>query len=262
MGNSQNTGKLNEAGGILIDRKPQMLEIICGIEAKNAYDVKMATKSSMNPGKVPDRIMKNDVLANMKMWEQSECCERISCGPCHSLVLNVNLGIDKDPSPEGIVYKFDKPFSCPRSCCMMTKVTLRDGQASPLDPGIATAGFTRSECCTCGMHLDGWHDRGNPVYKARANFCCNTTFCCNLCCPCCCGDMVFPVMNAHTGDLVANIVRPQLDCVKAISQQNTMYIDFKDENLTLEQKGMISAMMVAIEFEYYQPQNRNSNNGG
>ena len=76
------------AGGFLMTRQIEVLEAVCGCEAKNRYHIRYLDKQTANDcmdnkDKLPSRANKHGKSAPYELYgqERSACCERICCGP-------------------------------------------------------------------------------------------------------------------------------------------------------------------------------------
>ena len=73
----QNMDRFGEA--LFIVQQIEALEVMCGLEAKNRYSI---TGASSNPA---ERTPMG--AQSMYIHEESECCQRICCGPNRALTL-------------------------------------------------------------------------------------------------------------------------------------------------------------------------------
>jgi len=155
-----------------IEQRIEMLEM-CGIEAKNRYEV--STLSA-------DPTVRKPGYQSMYIHEESECFERICCGPNRSLTLVVSQGNRHGPE----LLRFKKPFHIQGCCGCRPSFDITNSQGRHL-------GRVEDPCAFCALDQKVYDAQNLLKYKVYGSICQIA-----LCCPCC-GDVVFNVKDMAGG---------------------------------------------------------------
>ena len=170
MNRTPTGGVFGEAN--FIEQRIEAIEL-CGIEAKNRYAV--STSSS-------DPTVRGPGQQSMYIHEESECCERICCGPNRSLTLVVSQGFKGGPE----LLRFKKPFHLQGCCCFRPSFEIKNSQGTHL-------GRVEDPCAFCALDQRVFDAENLLKYKVYGSICQI-----GLCCPCC-GDVVFSVKDMAGG---------------------------------------------------------------
>lgn len=208
-----------------IQQRFEIMEM-CGCEARNRYDVGNSPDAKVPPGS-----------GFLHVSEDSECLERICCGPNRTLTLNVNQGGNKGAGP--VVMSMHKPFHC-QGCCFLRpefQITAQGQQVGNIkDP---------FRCCSIDQHI--FDAAGVQRFQTGPETICQI----GICCPCC-GDVSFPISRTG-GAQVATVTRPALEFCECLQKTNRLKIDWQAVSDPQERKLIFAAAML-IDLEYFEVQ--------
>lgn len=157
-----------------ITQQIEMMEAF-GCEAKNRYSI---TASSADPSA-------RSAMGPQTMYihEESECFERLCCGPNRSLTLVVSQGHKGGPE----LLRFKKPFHLQGCiCCCRPSLDISNSQGTHL-------GHVEDPCACCSLDQQVYDAQNMLKYKVYGSICQI-----GLCCPCC-GDVRFSVKDMAGG---------------------------------------------------------------
>ena len=150
---------------------------LSGCEAKNKYNVfPTADKAQVKP---------EGLQQSLFVYEESECCQRICCGPNRALDLKVVVGDQSAKGdPSQLLMTMHKDCHCQGCCCMRPSFTVNNNQNELL-------GTIEDPFACCKMNQKVFRNDQTHVYTVEGSICQL-----GLCCPCC-GDVVFDVADAR-----------------------------------------------------------------
>ena len=119
---------------------------------------------------------------SMYIHEESECLERICCGPNRSLTLVVSQNHRGGPE----LLRFKKPFHLQGCCFCRPSFDITNSQGTHL-------GHIEDPCACCALDQRVFDAQNILKYKVYGSICQL-----GLCCPCC-GDVVFSVKDMDGG---------------------------------------------------------------
>jgi len=215
----------NGESRLFIKQRMEMMEL-CGIEAKQHYDISVAQGNAGSETAGP-------VFLNIN--EESDCCERICCGPNRSLTLKLHSGTSKDGPT---VLSMKKPFSCQGCCCLRPAFEVSNGKGELL-------GKIDDPCRWCLMDQQVMKPSGEVLFTTKGSICQLGIFC-----PCC-GGVNFDVLKGETK--VAAITKMPMDCEEMCLKTNRFVVDFDHLTDPLE-KQMLFASAMLLDLEYFEQQ--------
>jgi hypothetical protein len=139
---------LEHSTGIFIEQQFNLVEALSGCEAKNRYAVHQLVNGL--PG-----------AQTMFIREESECCQRICCGPSRSLTLFVHEGVDKQGR---IIAQIKKQFGCSACCCLRPHFDVFDSHAEQL-------GSIEDPCALCVLNQRVNNPQGHTDYVIAGGCC-------------------------------------------------------------------------------------------
>jgi len=209
------------ARSVFIKQRMEIMEL-CGIEAKQHYDI------SVPQGEAPGQVF-------MHIHEESDCCERICCGPNRSLTLKLHQGPTKDAP---VLMSMKKPFSC-QGCCFLR----------PRFEVFSAAGEKVGEiddpCRCCLMDQQVMNSQGSLLFRTNGTLCQA-----GMCCPCCAG-VYFDVLKGTSK--VAEIKKMPLNCEEVFLKTNRFIVDFNQVTDPVEKQMLFAAAML-LDLEYFEQQ--------
>ncbi len=222
----------NCAEAVVIKQEFNLVEV-CGIEGKNYYRVH---QSMADPS-----YRKTDGQQLLFVREESECLERICCGPQRTLTLFAHAGYDKN-APTYI--QMHKPFHLQglQPCCR-PELHVNDGHGRPI-------GKIEDPCACCVMDQKIKDAAGQFRYGIAGTICQI-----GLCCPCC-GDVNFHVTNGQ-GERVGEIKKMFDGCEELCLGTNKFKVIFP-HNVTVEDRSLIFASAMLIDLQYFEVQKNNN----
>lgn len=221
----------NCAEAIVIKQEFNMVEI-CGVEGKNYYRVHQSL--------IAPEYRKPDGQQLLFVREQSECCERIFCGPSRSLTLFAHAGYDKG-SP--VYIQMHKPFHLQGNLpCCRPEMQVSDGSGRPI-------GRVDDPCALCVMDQTIKDANGQFRYGVKGTICQI-----GLCCPCF-GDVVFDVTN-QGGEHVGEIRKMFDGCEELCLGTNKFKVIFPN-NVTVEDRSLIFASAMLVDLQYFEVEKKN-----
>jgi hypothetical protein len=195
---------------------------LCGIEAKQRYRIS-----------VPDNGKEGSVF--LYITEESECCERICCGPNRALTLQVHQG----PSKEGpIIQTMHKPFACVGCCFLRPSFDVKDQAGTAI--GHIDDPF---RCCVMDQQVQD--AKGQLLFTTSGTVCQA-----GMCCPCC-SDVNFDIQKNGTN--TAGIEKKALDCEDICLKTNRFIVNFDKITDPTEKRMLLSAAML-LDLEYFEQQ--------
>lgn len=218
-----------------IKREMSMLEIMCGIEAKNKYRVRAVDGAAGSPPFLFAR-------------EQSTCFQRVCCNTCRELDMFVHKSYD-DSGP--VVADTHKDFSCQSCPCKRPVMKMkRDGvfigQARSPDAMCCTKG-----CCKMSLAID--NNTEQEIFKVGNTSLCNCTYFC----PCCTDVPIeFPVYRAADESTPVAMLRAMpLTCSEVFGKQSVSQVEFIDNKLSMDDKFLLLNAVLLMDLEYFPPKN-------
>jgi len=208
---------------VLIKQEMALVEM-CSCEAKQRYRI-----SAPGPENTEGPVF-------LYISEESQCLERICCGPNRSLTLKVHEGSSKDGP---VVQTMHKDFSCQGCCCLRPSFRVF-GQG-----GTNTIGSIEDPCRCCVMDQQIFNKDRNLLFTTYGSICQP-----GLCCPCCC-DVGFDVNK--NGQKVASISKMALSCTEMFVKTNRFLINFEKINDPVEKRMLLSSAML-LDLEYFEQQ--------
>lgn len=208
----------NGASSLYIKQEFEMVEL-CGIEAKQRYRVS-----------VPNGTAEGHVF--LYITEESDCTERICCGPNRSLKLKVHQG-DNKAGP--VALELHKPLSCQGCCCLRPNFdVVEHGQK---------LGHIDDPCTLCMMDQKISDASGKMLFQTEGMRCQL-----GFLCPCCVGIY----FNAKKdGQSVARIEKMPLDCEDCSFGTNRFLVNFDQTNDPIERKMLLASAML-IDLAYFE----------
>ena len=176
----------------------------------------------------------------MYIREESECCERICCGPNRSLTLHVHEGHDQTGNTIG---KIHKTFGCSSCCCLRPSFVVTDG----LDNRI---GEIEDPCRCCVLDQQVKNVNGDTEFTA-SGACCQLGFCCP-----CIWDPRFAILDMNQTEVGA-ITKRFGGCGECMSGANNFDLLFPagaDET----QKMLLLAVTMGLDLAYFERQKGDS----
>jgi len=207
---------------VIVKQEWAALECL-GCEAKNRYRISEPIGGAEG----------SDVFLYIN--EESECCERICCGPNRSLKLQVRQGSTKDGP---IVQTMSKPFHCQGCCFLRPKFDVSS-------PSIGGLGRVEDpfRCCLMDQQV---YDKSDKLLFTTNGSICQA----GICCPCCCS-VDFDVLK--NGAPVGKISKQPLDLLECCTKTNRFIIDF-DKITDATEKRMLLAAAMLVDLEYFEQQ--------
>jgi hypothetical protein len=216
---------------VIVKQEFAVLELF-GVEAKNRYRVHQSDAH-------PD-ARRSDGQQLLYVREQSECAERICCGPNRELTLFAHAGYDQN-SP--VFIQMHKPFHLAGNfpCCRPV-LHISDGANMPL--GRVEDPFS---CCQMDQKI---FDHTNQFRYGVAGTICQL----GLCCPCL-GDVVFNITN-QAGEPVGEIRKMFDGCGELMLHTNKFKITFPNM-LTAEDRALVFSSAMLIDLQYFEVSKNN-----
>lgn len=226
---SMNPGSdiFNNATRVMVKQEWAAIEL-CGIEAKNRYRISVPT---------PDN---QEGPAFLYITEESQCFERVCCGPNRSLTLKVHMGASKEGP---VVQHMHKPLSC-QGCCFLRPSFSVTG-ASAAEP----LGNIDDPCRCCLMDQQVFNASQQPVFTTQGSICQGGIFC-----PLC-FDVDFSVKKGDAQ--VAKISKMALSCEEACVKTNRFMVEFGQITDAQEKKLLLASAML-LDLEYFEQQKNNN----
>ena len=213
--------------GVEIQQIPKMLEVIGGCEAKNSYKVSPMFNNQLSG---PEFI---------HVSEDSECCERLYCGPQRSLKWILHAGPAKNFPPAVIL---TKPCHWQGCCCMRPSVTVTDAQRNLIgrveDPCTANAFM-------CNIDQKIYDANGILKYNTIGSICQ-----CGMFCPCC-GDVEFSVLKYPENRPAARIRKVFGGAGELCLGTSTFKTEFPG-GCSNEDKALVFASTMLLEIAYFE----------
>jgi hypothetical protein len=218
-------------GEALIIRQEFAAIEMCGCEAKNRYRVYKAGPN--------DRSTKG-LGQTMYINEESDCFERICCGPNRSLTLVVHNG-GEVTAP--VLLRLKKPFHLQGCCFCRPSLSITDSDGSVV--GEVRDPFN----CCCNMDQTISDHTGADKYKVVGNVCQLGMFF-----PCC-GDVVFNVTDQKGGP--PGEIRKIFDgCSELCLGTNKFKVTFP-KNATEPDKSLLLGATMLVDLEYFEVKKEN-----
>lgn len=218
-------------GMITLKQEFAVLELF-GCEAKNRYRVMGAAAGPMY------------------ITEQSDCMERICCGPQRSAVLTLHLGTTKE---DPVVMTMHKKFHCLGNCpCLRPHMDVTGADGSHL-------GHIHDPCRICCIaDNQAFDSSGAHVFSASGCECQP-----GMCGPplACCFPAHFPVTNQRTGSTDGELRKRKMDLAECCLNLNTFEIDFPT-GTDANDKALLVAQMMLMDFQYFEMKDGNQGGGG
>lgn len=196
---------------------------LCGIEAKNKYRI-----SQPGPNATEGNVF-------MFVHEESECCQRICCGPNRDLTLHLHDGATKEAP---VVWKMHKDFHCQGCCCLRPKTQVYNPDGSQI-------GSVEDPCRCCLMDQHIMDARGTRVFTTEGTMCQL-----GLCCPIC-FDVHFDMKN--NGNKIGSLTKHSMDLAELCCKVNRFTLDFGSVTDAQTRKLMFGSAML-IDLEYFEQQ--------
>jgi hypothetical protein len=152
----------------LIQQEFELLEIF-GVEAKQRYRVYPVSKEATAPGQFQSMYIRevtwiffchcytgyllDNLYLGVFINQESECLERVCCGPCRTLTLKVHFGADRNAP---LMLNMHKPFHCQCCCFFRPTMFITDGAEQNL--GRVT------DPCNWNCMLDQVENEGSSLH--------------------------------------------------------------------------------------------------
>eukprot|EP01051_Picozoa_sp_SAG22_P014221 SAG22_NODE_1693_length_3799_cov_2.227568_3_plen_271_part_00 len=215
-----------------IKQQPKLLEMVTGCEAKNTY-IGLRTQAHVEK---PDQANAGPTGSDQTVFvhEESECCNRVCCGPGRELTLIAKDGIDKGGTEYLRMYK---PMHCPGCCCMRPEFNVTG-------PGGTPIGKIEDPFACCTMNQKIIDASGTQIYGVNGSICQL-----GLCCPCL-APVVFDITDAG-GAKQGEIKKVFNGCAECLAQANAFKITFPAK-ATTDQKNLVFAACMLVDLEYFE----------
>jgi len=221
---------LKERNDLFIEQKMDMLEIACGFEAKNKYQIYASDKEGV----------KTDRLMFVK--EDSGCVERILCGVNRSLTLNFfegDISNHKNVEKENAIMSMKKNFSYGWFCRPKATAIVNGKEIGQIkDP---------CKLCCLGLNQKVYMGESNDPTFVISGSACQMGFVCACCC-----DVSFDIIRCSTGKEVGRVIRPNLSLGNMCSQTNNLVIHFDDADFTVGEKSVLLAEAFLLDLQYFE----------
>lgn len=215
----------SNASQVMVTQEWAAVEM-CGIEAKNRYRIS-----------VPMQGQKEGATF-LYITEESQCLERVCCGPNRTLTLKVHEGNSKDGP---VVMRMHKPFSC-QACCFLRPTFKVYGPGGMPNDQI---GSIDDPCRCCYMDQRIFSKDGNVAFTTGGTMCQP-----GLCCPCCCG-VDFNVTK--NGSKVGSIEKIAQNLTEMCMKTNRFMIKF-DKVQDNQERRLLLASAMLLDLEYFEQQ--------
>ena len=224
------------AEAVIIKQEFALMEAI-GCEAKNRYRVH---RSFADP-----KARSSNGQQVLYVREDSQCLERLCCGPNRTLTLLAHTGFDRN-SP--VWLQMHKPFHLQGCCFMRPKLLISDGMGTAL--GHIQDPFTVEKMCLCQMDSHVYNSMDQKVFEIGGTFCQPA-----ICFPCC-GDVLFEVKDPKTRSTVGEIRKMFDGCGEICLHTNKFKLLFP-QNITPENRSLLFGAAMLIDLEYFEVQKNN-----
>jgi hypothetical protein len=193
---------------------------LCGVEAKQRYRIS-----------VPDGNREGSVF--LFISEESECMERVCCGPSRALKLKLHAGPNKEAP---VVMEMAKPFSCQVGCCLRPSFqVVANGQ---------TIGHIEDPCRWCVMDQQVYEGTSeNMLFRTEGHLCQA-----GMLCPCC-NSVNFNVSKGN--QQVALIEKMSLDMEELCLNTNRFMVHF-DKIVDNTEKKLLLASAMLLDLQYFE----------
>eukprot|EP00397_Hematodinium_sp_SG-2012_P061833 GEMP01082537.1.p1 GENE.GEMP01082537.1~~GEMP01082537.1.p1 ORF type:complete len:247 (+),score=52.36 GEMP01082537.1:171-911(+) len=191
---------------------------MCGCDVKNKYLVETVNRQ-------------------FYISEESDCLERVCCGPQRSLTFRLHDG-PTDGHP--ILYQFRKPCHCQALCCASCrpKMTVLDTKGNMI--GRAHDPW---RCCVVDNFI---YDTNNTLSYIIHGTACQI----GLCCPC--SSARFEIKHAEkTGNAPGMLTKKFNGLQECCVQANKFVIDFP-VNTPPEHKALIMGSTMLVDLQYFE----------
>eukprot|EP00540_Astrosyne_radiata_P008902 CAMPEP_0116841772 /NCGR_PEP_ID=MMETSP0418-20121206/11136_1 /TAXON_ID=1158023 /ORGANISM="Astrosyne radiata, Strain 13vi08-1A" /LENGTH=248 /DNA_ID=CAMNT_0004472287 /DNA_START=37 /DNA_END=783 /DNA_ORIENTATION=- len=185
--------------------------------------------------------------------EDSECCMRIWCSPCHPFTMEM-----KELNTDAEMVSMDRPCRCAMGgckCCCYQEMTVSSGGQE--------IGSLKEDCWYCVPSFQVYDPDGTALYKIHPPTCCGG--CCVNCCtegnPCCgkgCCKVpfwVFPASQEQTdGDAphVGKILKkPKSAMTEIFTEANAFDVIFP-EGCSIAEKGTLIGSAIFINANFFE----------
>lgn len=206
---------------LFIKQEMAMIEL-CGVEAKQRYRIS-----------VPNADGKEGQVF-LYITEESDCCERVMCGPNRSLKLKVHNGPTKDGP---VIMEMKKPFTC-QGCCFLRP-------SFEVSSSGQKIGNIEDPCRCCLMDQQVFGKNNRLLFQTAGSICQP-----GICCPIC-ASVNFDVTK--NGQRVGKVEKMPMDCEECFAHTNRFTVHF-DKITDPEEKKMLLASAMLLDLEYFESQ--------
>jgi len=206
---------------LFIKQEMSAIELF-GVEAKQKYRISDGSSGKEGP------------QTFLYISEDSNCAERICCGPNRSLKMKVHQGNSKEAP---VIQTMDKNFSC--GCCIRPYFNVFDTASGAMIGHIDDP----CRCCLLDQQVSG--ASGSPLFTTVGSICQ-----CGVFCPLC-ADVEFDIKKGDKK--VAKITKKSLSLEDACMKTNRFTIDFDQLTEPLEKRMALASAML-LDLEYFEQQ--------
>jgi hypothetical protein len=209
--------------GLFIKQEFEIFEFLSGCETRNKYRV----------GELRDDGKMGASLGLIR--EDSQCLERMFCGPNRRLKLNFKANATDKNDPTTLV--MDKSFGCFcfEPCQSSMNVQRVTGEQ---------VGRVQANCVVCCIDAKVYDKDGENKYSVKAP-CCQ----CGLMCPCC-ANAEYPIYDREHRE-AGKITKTFNGCSELCAGINTYSTTFPPD-LSVEDKELFMASTMLIDFGYFE----------
>ena len=234
--------ELESCTGVIIKQQPELFEAITGCETPNRYHVF---------GQTPQGYK-----YLFKCMERSHCCMRLCC-PSNVREFNMDILHVANGGIQIATKKFAnafKPLKCPCFCCNRPEIFVNLGESTPV-------GKIKHMFSCCDPEFEVFESNGNLKYFVHAD-CCQ---CGLLCANNICGKFstaLFNIYAAGTNNIIASISKMSAQSYTEVITDADSYSVSFPEGATANDKLLLIALGLMIDYQYFETDASNSEQRG